>query len=332
MSKNSRLFPHSVLLEPVRIRYARLDRGRVSKAAFADYRLEIRDEDLQDQSLDLNGPAVKMEQGERFRFIFHTAFCGSTLIADLLDQPGSVVSIKEPQGIRDLSEIKAYYLDWMGLRQLQRMLVAYLTSMAEWAASDHHILIKPSNLANGLAYDLVQETGGSKALLLSCSMKDFLLACLGKDRRLLQLISNEAGHWHRNFPHRRSYTINTAVLKQNPLYGPAVVWHLQRLHLEQLRIRMPGRTSDLMDFGNFNADPAAFMKRVAEFLDVSLDTETVIKKLGSHAKTGKPFSPEEECLRRDTLATDNANMLKGVQSAMEPLLEAFPVQHLEQQL
>ncbi len=329
MSESMRLFPHSVLLEPARIRYARLDRWRVSHAAFADYRLEIRDEDLQDRTLSLDDTALKTEQGERFRYIFHTAFCGSTLIADLLDQPGSVVSIKEPQGIRDLSEIKAYYLDWMSLRQLQRMLVAYLTSIADWAASDRHILIKPSNLANGLAYDLVQEAGGSKALLLSCSMKDFLLACLGKDRRLLQLISNEVGHWHRNYPHRRRYIINPAILKQNPLYGPAVVWHLQRLHLEQLRTRMPGRTSDLMDFGNFNADPAAFMKRVAVSLNIPLDKEAVSKKLELHAKTGKPFSPEEERLRREALATENANMLKGVQSAMEPLLEAFPVQRLE---
>jgi hypothetical protein len=332
MSESGRLFPHSVLLEPARIRYARLDRWQVSQAAFADFRLEIRDEDLQDQSLSLDGPALKVKQGERFRFIFHTAFCGSTLISDLLDQPGSVISIKEPQGIRDLSEIKAYYLDWMSLRQLQRMLIAFLTSMADWATSDRHILIKPSNLANGLASDLVQEAGGSKAVLLSCSMEDFLLACLGKDRRLLQLISNEVGHWHRNFPHRRRYNFNPAILKQNPLYGPAVVWHLQRLHLEQLRTRMPGRTSDLMDFGIFNADPVRFMRRVVESLDVPLDSEAVLKKLGSHAKTGKPFSPEEERLRRDKLAADNANMLKGVQSAMEPLLDAFPVKRLEQQL
>jgi hypothetical protein len=332
MSEHSRLFPHSVLLEPARIRYARLDRSRVSQAVFADYRLEIRDEDLQDQSLSLDGPALKVKQGERFCFIFHTAFCGSTLISDLLDQPGSVVSIKEPQGIRDLSEIKAYYLDWMSLRQLQGMLVAYLTSMADWATSDRHILIKPSNLANGLASDLVEEAGGSKAVLLSCSMEDFLLACLGKDRRLLQLISTEVGHWHRNFPERRRYNFNPVILKQNPLYGPAVVWHLQRLHLEQLRARMPGRISDLMDFGIFNADPVRFMKRVAESLDVPLDSEAVLKKLGSHAKTGKPFSPEEERLRRDTLAAENANMLKGVQSAMEPLLQAFPVKRLERSL
>jgi hypothetical protein len=330
MSKSARLFPHSVLLEPARIRYARLDRLRVSQAAFADFRLEIGEEDLQDRLLNLDSPSMKMEQGERFRFIFHTAFCGSTLIADLLDQPGSVVTVREPQGIRDLSEIKAYYLDWMSLRQLQRMLIAYLTSMADWASSDRHILIKPSNLANGLAYDLLQETGGSKALLLSCSMRDFLLTCLGKDRRLLQLISHEVGHWHQNFPHRRRYTINPAILKQNPLYGPAVVWHLQRLHLEQLRTRMPGRTGDLKDFGNFGADPVAFMKRVADSLNVPLDREAVSKKLGSHAKTGKPFSPENERQRRDTLAADNANMIKGVQSAMEPLLEAFPVQRLEQ--
>ena len=60
MSEGRRLFPHSVLLEPARIRYARLDRLQVSQAAFADYRLEIGEEDLQDRPLNLDGPSVKM--------------------------------------------------------------------------------------------------------------------------------------------------------------------------------------------------------------------------------------------------------------------------------
>ena len=318
-------FPHNVLLEPPRVRFADVSADKVRQAPFADFRLNVADQDLSERLFPEIRTSLDAEQGSRFCFIFHTAFCGSTLLAGLFDQPGGAITIREPQGLRDLAEIKAYYLDWMGLNDLQGMLETYLSALAVWAADQDRILLKPSNLCNGLAHDLLGLEGKPKALLLTCSLEDYLLACLGKDERLLKLITHEVTHWHRNFPHRRRYEIDPVLLRQNRLYGPAVLWHFQRLHLERLRQDFPDTSSELMDFADFRADAMAFVEKISDFLALPFDRTVVVEAGGVHAKTGEPFSADRERERRMQLAASQRGLLDAVHTVMAPLLRAFPV-------
>ncbi|HXV74141.1 MAG TPA: hypothetical protein VD713_05365, partial [Sphingomonadales bacterium] len=110
----------------------------------------------------------------RCDFIFHTAFCGSTLLARLLDRPGKVLALKEPFAL-------------LGLSGLQR---AGRGDTAEWAevclallsrpfTPGERTVVKPSNGANNLAPLLPGRAHAGKALMLFGPLERFLLAVLG---------------------------------------------------------------------------------------------------------------------------------------------------------
>lgn len=109
-------------------------------------------------------------------WLFHTSFCGSTLFARALHLPPSQVSLKEPLVLRRLADAHRTG------RSIDVYLPQVIALLARPWATGAGVAIKPTHVALGIADRLMAATPGSRALVLTSSLEDFLVSNLKKSR------------------------------------------------------------------------------------------------------------------------------------------------------
>ena len=116
-------------------------------------------------------------------FVFHSAFCCSTLVARAFDLPGRAMGLKEPTILNDL----------VGWRQrgaeprlLAEVLDGVLALLARPFEPGEVIAVKPSNVVNTLAPAIMAMRPEAQALLLHAPLRTYLgsIARKGMDGRL----------------------------------------------------------------------------------------------------------------------------------------------------
>ena len=148
---------------------------------------------LTDNYLPPNLPTIVLKRQTLFdatpppapaHFIFHSAFCCSTLLARGFDVPGVAMGLKEPQIYNDI-------IGWRHRLGGPPALVAQVldqatTLLARPLADGETAIIKPSNLVNGLARALLAMRKDSNAILLYAPLDTYLksVAKKGIDGRL----------------------------------------------------------------------------------------------------------------------------------------------------
>lgn len=104
-------------------------------------------------------------------FIFHSAFCCSTLLARALDVPGTAMGLKEPLILNDIAGWRLRGAP--GPRVAEAMDHA-LRLMARPIEAGEASIVKPSNILNGLAPAIMQLRPHARALLLRAPLPVFL--------------------------------------------------------------------------------------------------------------------------------------------------------------
>ena len=116
-------------------------------------------------------------------FIFHSAFCCSTLLAVAFDRPGIATSYKEPQILNDL-------VGWRkrgaAPPKVAEVLDSAMKLLARTFEAGEVSVIKPSNIVNGLIPAMLGVRKEARAILLYAPLPVFLtsVAKKGLDGRL----------------------------------------------------------------------------------------------------------------------------------------------------
>jgi len=104
-------------------------------------------------------------------YIFHSAFCCSTLLARALDRPGLAMALKEPVVLNDL----------VGWRRrggkdadVAAVLDATLTLLARPFAPGESIVVKPSNIVACVGNAMLSMRPASRALLLYTPLRAYI--------------------------------------------------------------------------------------------------------------------------------------------------------------
>jgi hypothetical protein len=104
-------------------------------------------------------------------FIFHSAYCCSTVLARAVDIEGMSMGLKEPVILNDM-------VGWRRRgaepRKLAAVLDDVLNLLARPFAPGEAVVVKPSNILNGLAPAMLGLRPQSHALLLYAPLPDFL--------------------------------------------------------------------------------------------------------------------------------------------------------------
>jgi hypothetical protein len=104
-------------------------------------------------------------------FIFHSAYCCSTLLARAFDAEGISMGLKEPVILNDLSGWRQRGAD---RARLAEVLDSALTLLARPFAPGEAVVVKPSNLINPFATAMLAMRPEAKALLLYAPLPLYL--------------------------------------------------------------------------------------------------------------------------------------------------------------
>lgn len=220
-------------------------------------------------------------------FIWHTAFCASTLIARALDKPGRNLSLREPDVLSVLSYMaRAQMLLEPRYRDLPRVVYGLL---GRPFAANSTILIKPSPPAIAVLPNAVECTTG-KSLFLHSDCRTFLIAAArggetrrGFVRRLFNVIAPD-GHPQGTWPVKR-------LLALSDLQLAALVWQMEMATFRRLAPMLGNRVAS-MDSDVFLKSPELALARLDDFFGLGLGSEHVSDVTGGsflsqHAKTGE---------------------------------------------
>jgi hypothetical protein len=252
--------------------FARATRQSLSAASFLDARWTGRGELAELAMADVAAVAVPDTHP---RFIWHTAFCCSTLLARALDVAGVNLSLKEPAALMTLSNAKRMRHPFArGSAQWGRRVGAAISLLGRQIANERSVVIKPSNLCNNLLTDMLAASGQSKALLLYSNVRSFLVSVIKK---------REAG---RNFARRlmTAFAMDSdfiaaippdKLLQMTDLQVAAIAWMMQMSVFRDAVARYPAERVIMLDAEVLLAEPARVLSRVVAFLDLGISEAAI---------------------------------------------------------
>ena len=152
-----------------------LDDEVIARSTFLDTRIDAPDAPPEATvAVDLARVAAAALPRAPVAWLFHTSFCASTLLARALHLPPFCVALKEPLVLRRLSDARHAGWSLDGLIEPTTALLA-----RPWHAGGA-VVIKPTHVALNVAVDLLAATPGSRAVVLTSALPDFLISNLKK--------------------------------------------------------------------------------------------------------------------------------------------------------
>jgi len=252
---------------------------------------------LTDRNLpDVSDPLVVRRQDAlvsvppgRLNFIFHSAYCGSTLLANAYDRPGAAFALKEPTLLNDLV---GWRLRGGEPQKIGEVLVDGLKLLARPFQIGESGVIKPSNLVNGLARAMLTVRPEAGALLLYAPLEQFLRSIAAKGlwgrlwvRELLAKYLQE-GFVDLGFTSQDYFM-------QSDLQVAAIGWLAQHQLFAALANAWPDRVRTI-DTPRLLVDPAASLEALDALFGVEGDPASRDAVIGSvfsrHSKTGTDFN------------------------------------------
>lgn len=208
---------------------------------------------------------------DQLHFIFHSAFCCSTLVARAFDRPGWAMGLKEPTILNDL-------IGWRRRGDkgpdMASVLNDVLTLLARPFTPGESIIVKPSNAINALAAPILALRPEAHAVLLYAPLRTYLgsVAKKGIDGRLwvrvllLGLLDDkliDLGFAPRDY------------LGLTDLQVAAVGWLAQQALFARLVGQFGMDRVRTLDSEQLTADPAGTMRRLAMLFGLPLDDATL---------------------------------------------------------
>jgi hypothetical protein len=244
-------------------------------------------------------------------FIFHSAYCCSTLLANALDREGLASSLKEPTLLNDL----------VGWRQrgapaqrLAEVLDGALRLLARPLASGEAVVAKPSNVVNALAPAMLTIRPEAGCLLLYAPLRLYLgsIAAKGLWGRLWvrDLLAKQLkdGLVDLGFEPADHFL-------QSDLQVAAVGWLAQHRLFAHLAERWPARVRTL-DSETLLARPAEALAAIGALFGLRWEApaiqETVDLVFTRHAKFGGTFSRSDRSESQQAAAEAHADELEKV--------------------
>lgn len=244
-------------------------------------------------------------------FIFHSAYCCSTLLANAFDRPGLASSLKEPQLLADM-------VGWRHRggqpQRVGAVLDQSLTLLARPFEAGESMVIKPSNVVNGLAQAMMNVRPQAGAVLLYAPLRVFLasIARKGMWGRLWvrELLSKQLADGLVDLGFEpRDYLLHT------DLQAAAVGWLAQKKLFAAMAARWPGRVRTL-DSETLVARPTESLRAVATLFTLALDdptAETIVADVFTrNSKDGSDFAVGQRASDRSAGEADHAEEIEKV--------------------
>ena len=288
---------HEIDVAARRLTFIPVARSMLARASFLDGRRPLAEGAAVSCTIDeaLAAAAEARPPGPD-RFIFHMSFCGSTLVARILDRPAKAFVLREPNVLVDLADWKeAQARAGRADPRFAPMAALALASLRARWRPDEPVLVKPSNWVNNILPELC--AGDARAACIQIEPRPFLRAVFRGGRERMAFTARLAAHLAAGSACDEALLAAAIGAGPDPL-GRIAYLALLALHFQRRRFHaaLPGHVPIGFDMISQRPIAAALAVTEAVALDLSWDdvADGVARNLGLDAKQpGLAYSAQE---------------------------------------
>ncbi len=259
-------------------------------------------------------------------FIFHSAFCASTLLARAFDFPGVAMGLSEPVILNDI----------VGMRRrggppgdIARTLDGAMRLLARPFGDGEPVVVKPSNVLNGLADALLTIRPQARVVLLHAPLPVFLASVARK------------GMWCRLWARELLEGLLTDRVvdlgmtpqdhfRQTDLQVAAVGWLAQHALFERLADKFGSERIRTLDSETLLARPTDAMRALAAHYGIAATADQIGAMATGpaftrHSKSGEAFSPDARRDEQRAAHTAHADEIEKVAQWGAIIAEQFGI-------
>lgn len=257
---------------------------------------------LTDACLGVPGPAIDVPVATCLRdtvpgplhLLFHSAFCGSTMLVRALDRPGVAMGLSEPVILNDVVGMRRRGGD---PRAVARIADAATRLLGRPFVSGEAVIVKPSNIINPLAELLLALRADARAIFLYAPLETFLISVVRKGLACRLWVRELAeGYLVEGYLNPLGLTAGD-LLRQTDLQVAAVGWLAQHGAFARLAEKLGPQRLRTLDSEKLTADPLAAIAAVGGHFGLALDAGMVAEIAGGpafsrHSKSGTAYSAQ----------------------------------------
>ena len=206
------------------------------------------------------------------RFIFHSAYCCSTLLARAFDLPGAAMGLKEPQILNDAIGLRLRDGD---PRQVAAALDAALWLLARPLGAGEVAVIKPSNVVNPLIPAILALRPDARAVLLHAPLEAFLGSVARKEIEGRAWVRELMWKLIRLSLAQRFGFSEEELYRHSDLQVAALGWLAQQALFADLAAAFPDRLRTL-DSDVLTANPLDCIAALGSLFAIDLDPAAVV--------------------------------------------------------
>ncbi|WP_129794472.1 hypothetical protein [Sphingosinicella sp. CPCC 101087] len=241
---------------------------------------------------ELPADAVGREIGDAatapLHFIFHTAFCCSTLMVKALDIPGRSVGLKEPEILINVANRIARSDDAANRQRLALV----LRLLARPYAPGETVIVKPSNSANRIVLPALEMLPQARAVLMHSDLPTLLRSVAKRGmwgRRWARKVFRNVSAWSSL---QLGYEPGE-LFELTDLQVAGLTWLMQVHHFGEVARRMGSRVM-VLEGAELIRDPSPVLGRAAALFALELDEPSL-----SAIANGSVFSRHSKFAQRD---------------------------------
>lgn len=295
-------FPVHFDLQQDTLTFLKTTRDDLSKAAFLDQRFYQQTEQF--HTIRLSRALNSSLERHDISWIFHTAFCASTLMARALDIPGKTLALKEPDILMQLANtLRMAKREGRSLDPIKPVCDCIFALLSRRFFDQERVLIKPTNPANFLMTFIIGR--GDPALFMTSPLKVFLTSILRKGEEGAAFIRSLYNIFALD-GNGLSKISERDALRFTDMQITAMIWQHQHEDMTEIASIYPDQIRSL-DGLSFPLDPIRHMNAASDFLKLGLGDEDIRQNAtGSVFKQNAKFS--DQSFDTATRDAENANL------------------------
>jgi len=313
--------------ETMQYLFAHVSSDTYRESSFLDHRTRPVPGEVKGAPLGVINRLLKPE-GRPANYVFHSAFCCSTLFSNCLQSVSDSLVLKEPKVLVNLADALAQSKNSGGFqpRQWQAILAPSLRLLEKTYPGQHGVIVKPANSANNLMQDILG-LRPSRTLFMYGSLSEFLLSNLKEldaSRYMVPLFLERLiplSDFAEKLP-------VADIRNLEHLQQCAVLWHAQLYHFSKL-----SAGNDLvrcLAASDFLEAPESVVRRALEHFELPCDTKRLGQLAGSgplsrHSKSGDRFDSSARDDENAAMSAKHGGELKKTLEWMDGMLETLPI-------
>jgi hypothetical protein len=251
--------------------------------------------------------AARVIANERpLHFIFHAGHVGSTLLSRVLDETGSVLSLREPLPLRTLADVSDHLgaaESLLSVPQFDALLDTFLRLWSRGYPQTQSVVVKATSTAARLGPRLLAAAPEARAVYLNLAPEPYLATLLAGPNAVFDLRGFGAERVRRLQRLTGETTIVLHTLSPGKL--AAMAWLTERLTQETITAAAGRRLLNL-DFEDFLARRPDAIAQVLRHLGLNAEPHTATRLANSAVFSRYSKAPEQygygDALRAQALA------------------------------